>query len=613
MSRPGRSSRRGRPGELLGAVLAAPPALWLGVFFLTPVALVAVCSIGTSTFDLGAPVDYSSPTLANFTTAFSDTFRIVFVNTLQISVVGTALCLAIAVPTAYWIAVRLSGWAQVLALALVVVPFYTSFLLRTISWRVLLADSGPLVTLLGPLAPDGGLGILDTLAGVQLGVVYNYLPLAVIPLFVAFDRLDPVLRHAAADLGASGARRFLQVTLPGAKAGIISAALLVFIPLTGDYVTASVLGGARGQMVGSLIAASFLDSQDWALGAASAVLLVAAVTGIIALGAALVGALAVLWRRLRPLDLLWGVAARASARAPHRRPGSGPRTSGPRPGGPAGATGPPRRVLRPRATGGAFLAAVVVFLWAPLLTVLVYSFNRGDSLASWEGFGARWYQQMADNEAITSSLVVSVKVAALSTAVGVLLGTCAGLLLARARGRARRPMLVVLVVALISPEIVTAIGLLLVFVNAAGLAADGTVRLVIAHSVLALPLVAFVVRARMVQADPRLDDAAGDLGASPWRALRQVTVPLAVPAVAGGALLAFTLSLDDYVASSLLSTVGTTPFPIVVYSTLRTGLQGDVAAAAVLVLVSSVSALALALRVLTRRRGAAEVKALLSS
>ena len=122
--------------------------------------------------------------------------------------------------------------------------------------------------------------MLFTKFAVQLGVVYNYLPLMILPLFVALDRLDPALREASKDLGAGRLKTFRQVTVPLAMPGIIAGGLLVFIPLSGDYITASVLGGAKGNMVGRMVADQFLTAQNWALGSAMAMVLIGMILGV---------------------------------------------------------------------------------------------------------------------------------------------------------------------------------------------------------------------------------------------------------------------------------------------------------------------------------------------
>ncbi|HVD70742.1 MAG TPA: ABC transporter permease, partial [Actinomycetota bacterium] len=195
---------------------------------------------------------------------------------LQISILGTFICLLIGFPFAYWLAVRVNPKWRGLLLGLVIVPFWTNFLVRTIGWRILLAPEGPVSGILKAIGiRDAPLAVLDTRFAVQLGVVYNYLPLMILPLFVALDRLEPALREASKDLGASRWKTLRQVTIPLSMPGIVAGTLLVFIPLTGDYITAAVLGGAKGNMVGRMVADQFLVAQNWALGSAMAMVLIA--------------------------------------------------------------------------------------------------------------------------------------------------------------------------------------------------------------------------------------------------------------------------------------------------------------------------------------------------
>lgn len=168
------------------------------------------------------------------------------------------------------------------------VPFWTNFLVRTLGWQIMLSPDGFLSQWMQGIGIlDAPLDILYTRAAVQIGVVYNYLPLMILPLFVAIDASGSRLREASYDLGAGKVTTFLRVTLPMAMPGIISGCLLVFIPLNGDYVTATVLGGASGSMIGQLIANQFNASQNWALGAAMALILIAATLAVVGIGFAL--------------------------------------------------------------------------------------------------------------------------------------------------------------------------------------------------------------------------------------------------------------------------------------------------------------------------------------
>jgi spermidine/putrescine transport system permease protein len=198
-----------------------------------------------------------------------------FRASVRVALIGTALLFLIAFPLAYFLATRVGPRWRGLMLALVIVPFWTSFLLRTFAWRIILAPNGFVSNQLQTLnLINSPIELLDTRTAVQIGIVYNYLPLMIFPLFVALDRLDPALREASKDLGAGRVRTFFSVTLPLAMPGIVAGLLLSFIPLMGEYVTPEILGGAQGLMAGSLVVSQFLEAQNWALGSAMAVVLV---------------------------------------------------------------------------------------------------------------------------------------------------------------------------------------------------------------------------------------------------------------------------------------------------------------------------------------------------
>jgi len=267
-------SRRATRFRISGAAIAGLPT-WAFVvfFFIIPLVLVLWYSFGFKP-DLYTAYDNSVLSFDRYVEALDETFLGTFWNTLQIGVVGTVLCFLIALPLAYWMAVKLNEKYRMLALALVLVPFWTNFLVRTLGWQIVLSPKGFLSESLQNVGIlNDRLDVLYTLGAVQLGVVYNYLPLMILPLYVAIDRAGISLREASADLGANRVRTFLQVTMPLAMPGIVSGCLLVFVPLMGDYITASVLGGAQGNMVGQLVASQFNTAQNWALGSAMAVLL----------------------------------------------------------------------------------------------------------------------------------------------------------------------------------------------------------------------------------------------------------------------------------------------------------------------------------------------------
>lgn len=288
--RPSRKTQRptkpgGMSAKFFGAsALSFPTWAYALFFFIIPVALVISYSFGYKPDEFTA-VATDKLSFGRYPDAMSASFVSTFFATLRISIVGTILCLIIALPFAYWLAIKVSPARRSLALALVMVPFWTNFLVRTLGWQIMLSPDGFLSNWMQGLGMlDGPLDILYTRTAVQIGVVYNYLPLMILPLFVAIDSAGQKLREASYDLGAGKVTTFLRVTLPMAMPGVVSGCLLVFIPLNGDYVTATVLGGASGSMVGQLIANQFNTAQNWAVGAAMAVILILATLVVVGVG-----------------------------------------------------------------------------------------------------------------------------------------------------------------------------------------------------------------------------------------------------------------------------------------------------------------------------------------
>jgi len=272
------SRQRGGASQRGASLLAVPGGLWLLLFFIVPILVVVWYSFGEKPGLYGTH-DNSVLSFDRYGEALRGAFLQTFAHTVQIAAVGTIICLLIAVPFSYWLAVKVSSRWRYVVLALVLVPYWTNFLIRTIGWQILLAPEGPITLVLRQLGlVDGAFSMLYTKGAVQLGVVYNYLPLMILPIFVAMERLTPALREASKDLGAGRWGTFRQITLPLAMPGILAGTMLVFIPLMGDYITAVVLGGAKGNMVGQMLASQFQTAQNWALGSAMAITLILMIT-----------------------------------------------------------------------------------------------------------------------------------------------------------------------------------------------------------------------------------------------------------------------------------------------------------------------------------------------
>ena len=244
----------------------------------------------------------------------------------------------------------------------------------------------------------------------------------------------------------------------------------------------------------------------------------------------------------------------------------------------------------------------LTFLYAPIVVLVVYSFNDSRLVTVWGGFSTRWYGVLFTDAPLITSALVSLKVASLAAAIAALLGTLAALSLDRhGRFLGRGAFTGLLYAPMVMPEVITGLSLLLLFV---GLGIDrGIATIVIAHATFGTGFVAVVVGARLKGLDRSLEEAAADLGAGPLRVFLTVTLPLIAPSLAAGFLLAFTLSLDDLVIASFVSGPGATTLPMRLYSQVRLGVNPEINAASTL-LVAAVSVVVLGASWLTARRGA---------
>jgi ABC-type spermidine/putrescine transport system permease subunit I len=255
------------------------PLAWLVALFLVPLGFTVVYSFAHPEFG-GETLGF---TLINFRQALSGFYLTIFERTIEFAATGTLLCLLVALPLAYALA-RKAGRHKTTLLVLLLVPFWTSFLIRTLSWQILLAPGGHVEAILNFLhLHHGQLDILDTQTAVFVGIVYGYLPLAAIPLFVAFERIRPELIEASKDLGGNRIRTFLHVTLRLARPGLATSVLLTFVPMTGEFVIPQILGGDKGVLMGGLISTQYLASANYPLGSAMAVLVLAVLSVAVAL------------------------------------------------------------------------------------------------------------------------------------------------------------------------------------------------------------------------------------------------------------------------------------------------------------------------------------------
>jgi ABC-type spermidine/putrescine transport system permease subunit II len=252
--------------------------------------------------------------------------------------------------------------------------------------------------------------------------------------------------------------------------------------------------------------------------------------------------------------------------------------------------------------------AVYVFLFLPIVVIVIYSFNNGRSILTFDGVGLNGYRTGTTDPTILDAIKTSIVVASGTALIATVLGTAAGIALARRKGRWSILFLALVFLILVTPEIVDAIALLIWYVRIGGPFGPalnipgvtfGILRLWVGHSLFATAVVTLIVRARLEGLEESLEEAAADLYAPPARRFRQITLPLMLPAVLAGALLAFSFSLDDTIISSFVSVAGSSPWPVYVFSAVRNALRPEVASVSTLLLfltLFAIACVALALR-----------------
>ena len=264
------------------AVFLGPGLVYVTVFMAIPLALVLSYAFLKRGRFGGVQLQF---TLENFAKALEPTYLSVLGNSLLIATATTVLALLIGYPVAYAIAMMPSRW-RTTALILIVLPFWTNFLVRTYAWMVLLNTEGPInKALVGIGLIDEPLTLLYTRGAVIAGLLYAYLPLMILPLYASMDRMDRSLLEAATNLGASRFRAFWDITFPLTLPGAMIGAIFVFVPSLGNFVVPELLGGGKTVMVGNLIRNQFLKARDWPFGAVLALVMVAFLVLLFALQA----------------------------------------------------------------------------------------------------------------------------------------------------------------------------------------------------------------------------------------------------------------------------------------------------------------------------------------
>ena len=560
---------------------AAIPFLWLLLFFAIPFGLIFKISLSDQArarppylpqLDVTSGIAgvwrfLSGLDLENFVTLLTDSFYVrSYLLSLQTAVLATAITLLIAYPMAYGLARSPTRWRPFL-LGLVVLPFWISFLVRVYAWMAILKPNGFLDLLGQTLGLKAGtLALLNTPSAVIIGIVYSYLPFMILPLYSVLDKMDDTLIEASRDLGASAPRTFWSITLPLSLPGIYAGCLLAFIPMVGEFVIPDLLGGNDSALIGKTLWTEFFNNQDWPLSSAIAV-------GMLAM-------LAI------PIYLL----QKAQAKADVKSTSSGGQSE--------------------RQWSVSTMAPVMFglgFIYLPILLVIIFSFNESRLVTIWAGFSLKWYGLLFDNTQLLASAWLSFRLAFVSATAATVLGVLAALTLVRGGSMRGHSLFGFMVLApIIIPEMVIGLAFLLLFV-AIGLP-RGFFTLFLAHATFGMCFVAATVQARLSGFDTSLEEASRDLGASPWQTFWRITLPLILPAVVSGWALAFVLSFDDLIISSLVSGPGATTLPMRLYSQVRLGVTPEINAASTLMVLTAIMVLGLGM-LMGRRNAAGSEKA----
>ena len=494
-------------------------------------------------------------------------YRIVLGNTFTIAAAVTISCVLMSYPLAYLMATVSPAVARLLFFA-VLLPFWSSALVRTAAWIALLGKNGPLNTLLMSVGIlDAPVAFLYNFTGVMIGMTHVLMPFVVLPLYASFRAMDTALVQAAQSLGARSASILRHVVLPLTSPGAVAGAIIVFMNAVGYYITPSLMGGPGQRMVAELISHNITEELNWGLAAALA-------------GVLLVTVLLSMWlfNRLFGLDrLISGTAAKGTSAASTRR------TRGGR-----------LAVL----AGG----ACAVFLLLPILIVIPMSFGTSDfPVFPPPQYGMRWYASFFQDPKWLDALCSSLRIGLMVTLIATVLGTAAALGVHKL-GWARKSWLDMLFVVPMSvPAIITAVSLYYLMAPLGWVA--NSMAVVLGHTVLASPYVYITVRAALRSFDPSLELAALGLGASWPKMFRLVMLPVLLPSLIGGAVFAFVTSFDDVVMALFLTTIHNRTLPKLMFVGLAQDFDPTVISAACVLIAAT--ALILVVNLLTgKNKGA---------
>lgn len=521
----------------------APVYLWLLVLVIAPNLVLILTSFMRSS---QGNIVYD-PNLGNYVKLLgSYTVQYLAFKTLFISLCSAILATAIAYPLALYISRGLSGGKSLAAL-LIVIPLWISLLMRIFAWRIILGERGLLNNLLmsSGLISQPSQWLLYTSFSVVLTFTSIAIPYVFIAAFTAIERVPQSLIDAARDNGASSYKTFTTVIWPLTRQGTAIGFALALLIAVGDFVTPAMVGGLNGTMLGTVIQSQFGMSGNWPAGAAMSVYLLVLVIGLVVIMLAVT----------RSRGVLTEVDVGAAARVAPWSELSG--------------------IQMARRIGARILLLLpYIYLYAPLAVICMFSFNDStvQSLPL-KAFTLKWYEELPGNTALLQAVWLTLRLAALVTIIGSVVATAFAFILAGWQSRFSTVIENVIALPLAVPGVV--LGISMVMTASLMHIPPGMGRLLLGHLVFVMPVILLVTLNRLRRIDPNFALASRDLGAGWWRTLVRIELPMIKSAVLGGALLAFTLSIDEVMVSLFLS--GSTPtLPVYVWNQTRFGFTPSV-------------------------------------
>lgn len=551
-----------------GWVGGLPGGLLLLVVIVIPCVLLVTYAFRSATFAGVGP----GPTFEQFKWVFeSESTRRLMLRTLGVSGAVALLGTSLAFAFAYGAAFRMRRRVALIVLGVMLGAGIISFIVRVYSWGTLLGTNGIINSALIELGLiDHPLGFLYFgYFAIIVTMTYVYLPLGVLTMYGALNDIDPRTLQAGRDLGVGRWRTALQVVVPQVRKSLISTFLLIAILASGDYVTPQVVGGTRGQTIGTLIAEQALSTGNVPRAAAIAI-------SFIVLFAVTLLLLAGLWRVTRaPRRVLGGPFNKLSRPVAAKTPGVLARVSLSR------------------------LAALIIcaYLVIPTVVVVIFSFNSGLTLGlPWEGFTFGWYGDIVGKPGFGEALTNSIEIAVIAVVGSLAIGIPYAFAMKGRNSKATRLMESSALLPWVIPGVLLGLGILIA-AESQGLELGVPVT-ALAHMALDLPVVTIVIFNRLNAMNPELIAAARDLGSSPFRVFRTVTLPMILPSVIGVALMAAAFSLDEILVTTFTIGLENT-IPVWLLSQAKLGFNPGINALGVMLMAGTLTAFGLAALVMS--------------